>query len=458
MNIWENAVITNKGVALLAKMISGTTMNITRGEIGSGYVTPGTLPNQTAVTNPMQEVSFREILYPEVGKCALPCFINNDEVNAGYMACQVGIYATDPDEGEILFFITQAPSGKGLEIPSATEMPGYSSEWTFYFQYGQADGVSVVVDPSNTVSVQTMEAHVSAKIKEHTNEKNPHGVTLEDIAEDIEIPQEWFDINEAYEAIKEYDHKLLGGVFYKDFDGKIKVFPLSPPYGIREDEVGDEYAQSAIAMYNSKQQLLVKPATDDRHAVPLSQLIEKLGLYLAKSGGIMTGKPEIKTSNPAVKLTDTTDGNAAAYFQTHLGKAYFGYGAANSLSVDKEGNAKVVGTLTVGGSISCSEIDDLTRRLNSLVDSDDTTLDQLSEIVAYIKSNKSLIDAITTSKVSVTDIVNDLVTNVTNKPLSAAQGAKLKNLIDSITVPTETETLNFTYEDGTTRTLEVYLK
>lgn len=77
-------------------------------------------------------------------------------------------------------------------------------------------------------------------------------------------------------------------------------------------------------------------------------------------------------------------------------------------------------------------ISGLTNRLNALADSDDTTLDQLSEIVAYIKSNKSLIDAITTSKVSVSDIVDDLITNSSNKPLSAAQGVKLKALIDAI--------------------------
>lgn len=80
-------------------------------------------------------------------------------------------------------------------------------------------------------------------------------------------------------------------------------------------------------------------------------------------------------------------------------------------------------------------IQGLTDRLNALADSDDATLDQLSEIVAYIKSNKSLIDAITTDKVSVADIVDNLTTNVANKPLSAAQGVALKALIDSITVP-----------------------
>lgn len=82
-------------------------------------------------------------------------------------------------------------------------------------------------------------------------------------------------------------------------------------------------------------------------------------------------------------------------------------------------------------------ISGLTQRLNALADSDDTTLDQMSEVVAYIKSNKSLIDAITTSKINVSDIIDNLTTNVSNKPLSAAQGVKLKALIDAIAVPTK---------------------
>ena len=82
-------------------------------------------------------------------------------------------------------------------------------------------------------------------------------------------------------------------------------------------------------------------------------------------------------------------------------------------------------------------IEGLTTRLNALANSTDTDLDQMEELVAYIKSNKSLIDGITTSKVSVSDIVNNLTTNVANKPLSAAQGVALKALIDAITIPTK---------------------
>lgn len=93
-------------------------------------------------------------------------------------------------------------------------------------------------------------------------------------------------------------------------------------------------------------------------------------------------------------------------------------------------------------------IQGLSERLSALADSDDATLDQLSEIVAYIKSNRDLISAITTDKVNVADIVDNLTTNVANKPLSAAQGVVLKALIDTITVPTALSELS---DDATHR-------
>ena len=77
-------------------------------------------------------------------------------------------------------------------------------------------------------------------------------------------------------------------------------------------------------------------------------------------------------------------------------------------------------------------IQGLTDRLNILADSDDETLDQMSEIVAYIEDNRDLIESITTSKVNVSDIINNLTTNIANKPLSASMGVELKRLIDNI--------------------------
>lgn len=112
---------------------------------------------------------------------------------------------------------------------------------------------------------------------------------------------------------------------------------------------------------------------------------------------------------------------------------------ASEVGADPSGTAESKVSAHNTGSDTHSDIrlliSGLTDRLNALADSDDTTLDQLSEVVAYIKANRELITSITTDKVSVTDIIDNLTTNVANKPLSAAQGMALKALIDGIVIP-----------------------
>lgn len=89
-------------------------------------------------------------------------------------------------------------------------------------------------------------------------------------------------------------------------------------------------------------------------------------------------------------------------------------------------------------------ITELTNRLNALANSDDTTLDQMSELVAYIKANRELIESVTTNKVNVSDIIDNLTTNVANKPLSAAQGVAIKSLVDALETALDTHTSDST--------------
>lgn len=104
-------------------------------------------------------------------------------------------------------------------------------------------------------------------------------ITAEDaseaVANDIELPQEWVTINNAYEAFGEPGHKLRGGLLYKDFEGNIKVYPLSPAYGVRTEECGTKL--DSVVVYNTAQQIMAKPATDGRHTVCLRQLDEFFG-------------------------------------------------------------------------------------------------------------------------------------------------------------------------------------
>ena len=134
-------------------------------------------------------------------------------------------------------------------------------------------------------------------------------------------------------------------------------------------------------------------------------------------------------------LTEESDPTVPAWAKEAQKPSY----TASEVGADPSGTAAVQVAAHNTGETSHSDIrlliQGLTDRFNALADSDDTTLDQLSEVVAYIKSNRTLIEAITTSKVSVSDIVDNLTTNVANKPLSAAQGVALKALIDAISIP-----------------------
>ena len=97
-------------------------------------------------------------------------------------------------------------------------------------------------------------------------------------------------------------------------------------------------------------------------------------------------------------------------------------------------------------------ITDIINRLNALANSTDIELDQMAEVVAYIKDNRELIEQVTTGKVSIADIINNLTTNVSNKPLSAAQGVALKALIDELEVALngKVSTGDFTNHTGNT--------
>lgn len=114
---------------------------------------------------------------------------------------------------------------------------------------------------------------------------------------------------------------------------------------------------------------------------------------------------------------------------------------ANPTSVDttEHGHSTEIATATntLKGSVATAgdtlaKLYALIGNVQALIVSDDLTLDTVQELVNYIKANKNLIDSVTTNKVNVSDIINNLTSTDTDKPLSAAQGKALKTLIDNV--------------------------
>lgn len=151
MKLWENTALTEKGTALQNKLFDGQTLKITGAKAGAGEVPPVNLRQQTQITDERQEITLQPVR-TEDGKAVIPVLLENKEVEESYELHQVGFYAQDPEEGEILYCIAQTSEGK--KIPSAAESPGFSITWNFCFQNSDTAPFEVVLDSAGLVGVE----------------------------------------------------------------------------------------------------------------------------------------------------------------------------------------------------------------------------------------------------------------------------------------------------------------
>ena len=159
MNIWENTVLTDQGKALQAKLLQGQTLKITRVTTGSKKVPIVDLRQQSDVTEGGYDITLQPSR-TEGEKTILPVLLENTGLKESYDLWQVGFFVEDPDEGEILFCISQASQAK--HIPSEAESPGYSVTWDFYFNTSNTVPFEVVLNSSGLVNIEAYQEHTEA--------------------------------------------------------------------------------------------------------------------------------------------------------------------------------------------------------------------------------------------------------------------------------------------------------
>lgn len=142
MATW-NTTITNKGLALLTKQVAGSTLTFTKIASGSGTVPIVNLKEQTAVSNIKQTLANEGIIV-DGNQYTITVILSNTSVTTAYNLSQIGIYATDPDEGEILFAISQIDTPR--QIPTNSNSPGFSLE--FAFTFNNEAGTNVEITPT----------------------------------------------------------------------------------------------------------------------------------------------------------------------------------------------------------------------------------------------------------------------------------------------------------------------
>lgn len=159
MDIWENTVLTDKGRVLQAKLLQGQTLKIIRVTTGAKKVPIVDLRQQTDVTEGGYDITLQPSR-KEGDNIILPVLLDNVGLAEGYDLWQIGFYAEDPDEGEILFCISQALQPK--HVPSEAESPGYSITWDFYFHISNTVSFEVVLNSSGLVNIEAYRQHTES--------------------------------------------------------------------------------------------------------------------------------------------------------------------------------------------------------------------------------------------------------------------------------------------------------
>lgn len=114
---------TNKGRALQAKAQAGTLLNFTRMAAGDGELGSSIIADLNDLKNEIISLDIHKLKTLPEGKAVVGTVLSNQDLDSGFYFRELGVFAEDPDEGEILYCYGNAgdtaeyiPSAGGADI------------------------------------------------------------------------------------------------------------------------------------------------------------------------------------------------------------------------------------------------------------------------------------------------------------------------------------------------------
>lgn len=154
MSAFGGLQITNQGKNLQIKAQIGVQLKYTRIAIGDGSLGSGQqISNLTALINQVKNLSITKISVLSTGKADLETVLSNQDVTASFYFREIGIFAQDPDAGEILYCYGNAGSNAEL-IPAGGGADVIEKNINIYVLTGNATNVTATIDDSLVYATQ----------------------------------------------------------------------------------------------------------------------------------------------------------------------------------------------------------------------------------------------------------------------------------------------------------------
>lgn len=148
MSIFAQKGVTNLGRALIAKAQTGVPIEFTRFKVGDGNLSGRPIATLTDLVSPKQTylINRKRMIPPNTAR--LGFVLENSNIDQGFYFREVGIYAKDPDEGEILYMYANAAETADYIPPKQTDI--VSKDFNFKIAVGSGTTVVVNIDESLT--------------------------------------------------------------------------------------------------------------------------------------------------------------------------------------------------------------------------------------------------------------------------------------------------------------------
>lgn len=165
---WSNATMTDVGADLQAKVNAGKTkLTFTKIKVGSGVNATNPLALTDVISSKWETTNF--VVKQEGKIVSVDTFITNNGITEAFRMSEIGLFAQDPDKGEVLYAYLTDPEPD--RMPAAGGSVVVSQELTIGMVFSNTGNVSLTVNMGALVTHEQLERH-NADASAHDNRFN----------------------------------------------------------------------------------------------------------------------------------------------------------------------------------------------------------------------------------------------------------------------------------------------
>ena len=197
---WSNATMTDVGADLQAKVNAGKTkLTFTKIKVGSGINATNPLALTDVLSSKWETTNF--VVKQEGKIVSIDTFITNNGITEAFRMSEIGLFAQDPDKGEVLYAYLTDPEPD--RMPAAGGSVIVSQELTIGMIFSNTGNVSLTVNMGALVTHEQL----TEAVKQHNDDENAHGGLLQNLKSQLATHNT--DIS-SHPAITTVIAKILG--------------------------------------------------------------------------------------------------------------------------------------------------------------------------------------------------------------------------------------------------------